>query len=275
MAGTGDVVMTDVRQASAALVLGLELEGRLFVRDGRGRLVAELFKPGGRNAEIALEPGSYEVGLEQDRRLYRQDVQVASGQRLSLSRGDLAEVPREATTLRGGAEEAPPFALAGRTRFEISGLGGGVSGLSGGFFTTGFSVLHWPRESLALEGAAAITTRTGGSDVPPASAYTTTGGSFELAAGLRLYLKRSGRFRPFLRATVGPLAVEKTDHGPDGNRDYRDGVVSAWFGAGIDWQAGSRFAMTARVGWRKRTDAAAEPTYGLTLGYSFGRPRPR
>ncbi|MFN8090797.1 MAG: caspase family protein [Vicinamibacteria bacterium] len=275
MAGTGDVVMTDVRQASAALVLGPELQGRFFVRDGRHRLVAELFKPGGRNAEIAVEPGSYEVQLEQGQHLYRQEVAVADGQRHALARADLAEMPRGATTLRGGAEDAPPFALAGRNRFELSGLGGGMSGSAGGFFTTGFSVLRWPRESLALEGAAALTTRTGGSTAPSSSLYTTTGGSFELAAGLRLYLKRSGPFRPFLRATVGPLVLEKTDHGPAGSVDYRDGVVSTWLGAGVDWQKGRHFAMTVRLGWRKRTDAAAEPTYGLTLGYAFGRPRPR
>jgi uncharacterized caspase-like protein len=37
LSGTGDVVMTDLRQASASLVLGLDLDGRFFVVRGRPR----------------------------------------------------------------------------------------------------------------------------------------------------------------------------------------------------------------------------------------------
>ena len=59
MAGSGDVVMTDLRETRAAIVIGPELDGRFFVRDASGRLVAELGKPKGRTAELGVEPGAY------------------------------------------------------------------------------------------------------------------------------------------------------------------------------------------------------------------------
>jgi hypothetical protein len=52
LSGTGDVVMTDVRETSAGLVLGKELRGRFFIRDDDDHLVAELYKPKGRIVTI-------------------------------------------------------------------------------------------------------------------------------------------------------------------------------------------------------------------------------
>ena len=61
MAGTGDVVMTDVRENSASLILGPEYDGRFLVMDTHRRLIAELVKPAGRRIELGLEPGQYQV----------------------------------------------------------------------------------------------------------------------------------------------------------------------------------------------------------------------
>ena len=49
--------MTDVRQTTATLVLGEELEGRFFVRTAAQELVVELYKPRGRSVELAVEAG--------------------------------------------------------------------------------------------------------------------------------------------------------------------------------------------------------------------------
>ena len=97
MSGTGDVVMTDVRQATAGLVLGPDFDGRFFVRDGKRRLVAELYKPAGRRAEIAVEPGTYEVQYEEEKKLYaaRSSWRRASGGRLcERTSGRPAGLPR-------------------------------------------------------------------------------------------------------------------------------------------------------------------------------------
>jgi hypothetical protein len=51
LAGTGDVVMTDLRSMSAGLALDSALEGRFFIRDASGSLGAELYKKAGRSME--------------------------------------------------------------------------------------------------------------------------------------------------------------------------------------------------------------------------------
>src|SRR5207344_1520004 len=67
LSGTGDVVMTDVRQTTATLVLGEDLEGRFFIRTAAQELVVELYKPRGRKVELAIEPGTYDVRVERDK----------------------------------------------------------------------------------------------------------------------------------------------------------------------------------------------------------------
>src|SRR4029077_12701139 len=67
LSGTGDVVMTDVHQTTATLVLGEDLEGRFFVRTAAQELVVELYKPAGRRVELAVEPGSYEIRVEKEK----------------------------------------------------------------------------------------------------------------------------------------------------------------------------------------------------------------
>ena len=57
LSGTGDVVITDMRQTTASIVLGEALEGRIFIRNAKQELVVELYKPAGRKVELGLEPG--------------------------------------------------------------------------------------------------------------------------------------------------------------------------------------------------------------------------
>ncbi len=61
MTGTGDVVMTDLRQTSASLLLSDSPNGRFFVRNANEHLVAELNKVAGRTIELGLEPGVYDI----------------------------------------------------------------------------------------------------------------------------------------------------------------------------------------------------------------------
>jgi hypothetical protein len=68
LTGSGDVVLTDIREASATMQLSKELYGRLFIRDSLDHLAAELNKPAGADMQIGLAPGTY--GL----RLLRGDV---------------------------------------------------------------------------------------------------------------------------------------------------------------------------------------------------------
>jgi hypothetical protein len=86
------------------------------------------------------------------------------------------------------------------------------------------------------------------------------------------------RFRPFLRATLGPVAQHKTDHDPDWrteSRGYTDGTVSTWLGGGLDSHLSRNFALILRAGWDRRTEQGPRWDYGFALGFSFGRARPR
>src|SRR4029077_21006711 len=84
MSGTGDVVMTDVHQTTATLVLDEELEGRFFIRTAAQELVVELYKPRGRRVELAIEPGAYDVRLERAKGSLAAKAEVTDGARVVL-----------------------------------------------------------------------------------------------------------------------------------------------------------------------------------------------
>ncbi len=130
LSGTGDVVMTDVRQTSAGLVLGEGLNGRVFLRNADDQLVAELHKPEGRIVEIALEAGAYGIHLEHKEDLFVARTDVVKGQRTELVRSQFTPVTREQTAMRGlpggrrtysdpRAAMLPFGGLAGRARLEF------------------------------------------------------------------------------------------------------------------------------------------------------------
>lgn len=105
--GSGDLVMTDLRRMSARLAVGTDVGGRIFVRATDGRLAAELYKaPDSAPVALALEPGRYQVTVDDGQQLWRQDVAVAEAGVQELRRASLTEVPREQTVERGPEVEA-------------------------------------------------------------------------------------------------------------------------------------------------------------------------
>jgi len=127
LSGIGDVVMTDLRQTSAGLVLTEELHGRLFVRNDNRRLVAELLKPKGKMVELGLEPGDYEIYLAWKDELLVARESVERGDRLVLHAGKFEPARRERTAIRGLAPPgsqppgtvAPHLRLSRRYRLEL------------------------------------------------------------------------------------------------------------------------------------------------------------
>src|SRR5262249_32930369 len=119
MAGTGDVVMTDVRQTTATLVISEELDGRLFIRTASQELVVELYKPRGRRVELAVEPGKYEIRIERDKEALSAHAEVASDARVVIDAKQFGVAALEPTRRRG--EVGSGFAVAGRNRVEVQG----------------------------------------------------------------------------------------------------------------------------------------------------------
>ena len=104
LAGTGDVVMTDLRSTSAGLDLDEDVDGRLFIRDEKGELVAELYKKSGRAMSLGFPAGKYSVRLERPAEYKEASVTLQDNYRARLSQKQFAAVSAEKTTLRGGYE---------------------------------------------------------------------------------------------------------------------------------------------------------------------------
>ena len=101
LAGTGDVVMTDLRSTSAGLELDEDVDGRLFIRDANGELVAELYKKSGRAMSLGFPAGKYTVRLERPAEFSEAVVTLQNNRREKLSHRQFAAVSAEQTTLRG------------------------------------------------------------------------------------------------------------------------------------------------------------------------------
>jgi hypothetical protein len=108
LAGTGDIVMTDLRETNAVLFLTPDIEGRLFIRDATGNLFAELRKMRGRGVNLGITPGKYSVQVETSSKIWMAgEVQVASNGRTQLSMGDMRAIRKQATVARGNSDSPP------------------------------------------------------------------------------------------------------------------------------------------------------------------------
>jgi len=101
LAGTGDIVMTDLRATSATLLVAADVHGRLFIRDRDGYLVVELMKLGGRPIELGLGPDRYDVMLQRDDGRFHATVDLRQGMRTTLSLSAFAAASAEPTVARG------------------------------------------------------------------------------------------------------------------------------------------------------------------------------
>ena len=101
LAGTGDVVMTDLRSMNAGLDIGEDVEGRLFIRDERGELVAELYKKAGHPINLGLAAGKYSVRLERPAEYKEASVTLQDNYRAQLTQKQFNTIVAEKTTLRG------------------------------------------------------------------------------------------------------------------------------------------------------------------------------
>lgn len=125
LAGSGDLVMTDLRKTSATLTLEEAVGGRVYVRTTGGKLAAELYKArGAASIDLALEAGRYQVTVDDGSKRRRADVDLPRKGRASLDAADFRIVEAEPVVTRGGGDEAllevpfdigllPPVSVAG------------------------------------------------------------------------------------------------------------------------------------------------------------------
>ncbi len=106
LTGSGDLVLTDLRNASAGLAVSEDVSGRMYVRDERGLLAVELNKLAGQRVDLGLEPGVYEVVLDRKDARYRSGARIIAGSRATLAFADFKAFTVDRTVPRGddGAE---------------------------------------------------------------------------------------------------------------------------------------------------------------------------
>jgi len=283
MAGTGDVVITDVRETSCTIVLGPEFDGRFYVRNAKRVLVAELYKPAGRTVELGLEPGRYDIHYEQEPQLLDTTVSLVDGDRKALERDAFRPVKRAATQGRGADEEAEAepkgLFMDGRTRVECFGgftdsyvgVETGGTRLEAGGGQGGMAFAHWIREDVALDFQLLATeidviTVEG---VPFES--TETRGSFGLLFGARYYFPKAtfgGTFRPYAAAALGPIS-EYFAYSDDYRTEVRNNSTrfGGQLGGGVDFQLGRLFSLGVRLGVTFRD--GYDPSFGTAFGFGF------
>jgi len=93
LAGTGDLVVTDLHTSGARLVLARDLFGRIYVRDAKSHLLAELRKEPGYPVELGLEAGAYRVVLDADGRIFEAEVVLPENGRVEIDKSQMAEGP--------------------------------------------------------------------------------------------------------------------------------------------------------------------------------------
>jgi hypothetical protein len=289
MAGTGDVVITDVRQTSCTIVLGAELDGRFFVRNARRQLVAELYKPAGRTVELGLEPGSYDIHYEQEPQLLDTTVSLAEGERRTVERAAFHPVKRSATQVRGAGEpleEAMGPRLAGRTRVELFGgfTDGFVAVEAGHDVTTevgggqgGIAFVHWLREDFALDFQILGTDFYTATYATGGYGSTETRGSLGLLFGARYYFPKAtfgGTFRPYVAGALGPFS-DYSVYAGQAYDEVRNGRTrfGGQLGGGVDFQVSRLFSLGVRLGVTFREDD--DPSFGTTFGCGFAWGRGR
>jgi hypothetical protein len=108
LTGTGDLTMTDLRVASCSIILGEQIDGRLYVRGAMGNLVAEVRKVFGAGVVLALPEGRYSLTLDAEGRSWVTNVALGSGMRRELGPADFQPIGREPATPRGDAPAIPP-----------------------------------------------------------------------------------------------------------------------------------------------------------------------
>lgn len=293
LSGTGDFVMTDLRATTAILALAEELDGRFFVKDGRGGLVVELNKPAGRRIELALAPAAYEVYWRRGAAAMLARVRVADGRSTLIEPEQFVATTPDPTLTRGAFFRR--FSVAGRHSFSFTpGYWGTRSrtpdsvvvraGWENNGFSGGLLYAHYLDENLAVTAGLNVLEIGDGTVTSNQGTFSGSATLYALPIGARWYPDRSisarGTTRLYLAAALGPVmgvatGAEVDAHGVDAG-GHTETAAAAFLGAGVDFHIGRSWALGLGAGYNLMTDfnrpvAGNDNHGGFELRLAFGR----
>jgi hypothetical protein len=108
VSGTGDVVLTDIKETSASLIIDGNIVGRLSIRDSDDYLVAEITKTAVKPMELGLEPGLYRITLQRGDNFSRAEVLLSKDQKTPLAPEDFKLIAAAQAAARGDTPAADP-----------------------------------------------------------------------------------------------------------------------------------------------------------------------
>jgi hypothetical protein len=295
LSGTGDVVMTDVHQTTATLVLSENLEGRFFVRTSTQDLVVELYKPRGRAVELAVEAGIYDVRLEREKGSLMARTQVADGARVVLDAREFGQAAApDPTQRRGPAPSRPRFAVAGRNRLELV-MGMWRAGRDPGVVTAGTTAdvlgglgfTRWVREDLAMSFSMAGVAVQEEAIVSRSTVAAGSVAAAEMLIGARWNpFKRTHAqaIKPYVSAAAGPIfGVAESSFVAPGTISSTDTVrttFGAQLGGGVDMHLARSFSIGLEAGYHGMLgfsqriglrDSFNGPHVTVSFGWLFGK----
>lgn len=296
MSGTGDVVMTDVRQTTATIVLGEELEGRFYVRNSKQQLVVELYKPRGRRVELGVEAGAYEIRLEVPRSSLTAKAEVQEGARVVLEPRQFGRAAVE-TTQKRGAPEPPRLAVDGRNRLTVrwgmwraSGSGSTVTtGVDSGDVFGGIEYTRYVREDLSITFGPQFVDGAVGTSVGPQGVFSGTSSVTAVPVTVRWNPWRPATYqaaKPFVAVGLGPVFGGSTGSFVGGgvvqNGVQSEATVGGHVGGGVDFHVARCFSIGVNAGYNWMVDFSkpvggrdnySGPEVGMSLGWLFGKGR--
>lgn len=133
LSGTGDLILTDISEGTEQISFSRELEGRVSVRSSSGKLVLEMYKEKDHPVLIALPPGEYRIRISNESGLHATELTLFPGSKIGIAPGDLYELEKEKTRLRGNSEpriDTSPF-QANFLSFHQGAISGAQIGILG------------------------------------------------------------------------------------------------------------------------------------------------
>lgn len=105
MSGTGDVVITEIRQSTAILVLNEDIDGKFYIHSKDNFLIVELEKPSGRKISIGLNEGDYRIINISGRDIFESKISLENGESFDLGSKQFTQTDKIPTVLRGSQAE--------------------------------------------------------------------------------------------------------------------------------------------------------------------------